>query len=154
MSIWRPQQAIQVKAIGLVWRRGLLLATEISNDDGTIKGVRPLGGRVEFGETWQEALVREFEEELGITVEIAGSLMVFENIYVHHGARGHEVVFAADVTIPEDVYVDDAPITFVEDNGETCLARWFDVSALDQGGLELYPTGLKQQIELRLQNGS
>ena len=57
MSIWRPQQNILVKARGLVWRDGLLLASEIYLDDGSIKGVRPLGGRLEFGETWRDALV-------------------------------------------------------------------------------------------------
>ena len=150
MSIWRPQQSIQVKAIGLVWRHGLLLATEIPNDDGTIKGVRPLGGKVEFGETWQETLVREFDEELGIKVDVVGAAMVFENIYEHHGSAGHEIVFAADVAFPEDAYTNDELITYVEDNGEPCQARWFDVSALDQGGLELYPSGLKRRIEQRL----
>ena len=57
MSIWGPQQNILVKARGLVWRDGLLLASEIYLDDGSIKGVRPLGGRLEFGETWRDALV-------------------------------------------------------------------------------------------------
>ena len=65
MSIWGPQQNILVKARGLVWRAGLLLASEIYLDDGSIKGVRPLGGRLEFGETWRDALVRECDEELG-----------------------------------------------------------------------------------------
>ena len=149
MSIWRPKQSIQVKAIGLVWRQGRLLATEIGNDDGSVKGVRPLGGVVEFGETWQETLIREFDEELGITVSIASAPVVFENIYAHHGVAGHEIIFAADVTIPDDACRDDTPITYVEDSGEMCSAGWFDVSALDTGGLELYPTGLKKRLEQR-----
>ncbi|MFT5623572.1 MAG: hypothetical protein ACI8Z0_000060 [Lentimonas sp.] len=85
MNIWRPQQNIQVKALGLVWRKGLLLASEIYLDDGTVKGVRPLGGRLEFGETWRDALVREFNEELSVTVEVVGEPMILENIYTHQG---------------------------------------------------------------------
>ena len=73
MNIWRPQQSIQVKALGLVWRNGLLLASEIYQDDGSIKGVRPLGGRIEFGERWQEALVREFDEELNVQAQVSGA---------------------------------------------------------------------------------
>ena len=88
MSIWRPQQNILVKARGLVWRDGLLLANEIYLDDGSIKGVRPLGGRLEFGETWRDALVREFDEELGVAVEVIGKPMVLENIFTHQGVIG------------------------------------------------------------------
>ena len=146
MSYWRPQQTIQVKALGLVWRQGLLLASEIYRDDGTLKGVRPLGGRVEFGETWRETLVREFQEELGVDVGVANAPMVFENIYLHHGMRGHEVVFAAEVTFPEGAYPTNDPIEYAEDNGETCIARWFDINTLDCGGPDLYPTGLKARV--------
>ena len=41
MTVWRPRQAIQVKALGLVWKAGKLLAGEIYSDDGSVKGVRP-----------------------------------------------------------------------------------------------------------------
>ena len=149
MSIWRPKQNIQVKAIGLVWRQGLLLASEITNDDGSVKGVRPLGGVVEFGETWQDALVREFNEELGIVVQVASAPLVFENIYVHHGVAGHEIIFAADVTFPDNAFTDDGAVTYAEDSGEICRADWFDVAALDTGGRELYPAGLKSRLEQR-----
>ncbi|MEM7546624.1 MAG: DNA mismatch repair protein MutT [Pseudomonadota bacterium] len=39
MTVWRPQQVIRVKALGLVWRNGHLLAREIHRDDGSVKGV-------------------------------------------------------------------------------------------------------------------
>ncbi|AEI94216.1 NUDIX hydrolase [Roseobacter litoralis] len=152
MNIWRPRQNIEVKALGLVWRDGLLLASEICRDDGTVDGVRPLGGRVEFGETWCDALVREFREELGVVVEVVGTPMVLENIYMHQGMVGHEVAFVCDVTFPADAYVSEGPIEYFEDNGDKCLARWYDVAQLDCGALELYPTGLKTQLRERSQS--
>lgn len=100
MTIWRPQPSIRVKAIGLAWHDDLLLAAEVLDDAGRLKGVRPLGGAVEFGERWRTALVREFEEELGLAVEVVGEPIVLENIFTHEGARGHEIVFAADVRLP------------------------------------------------------
>lgn len=147
MNTWRPQQHIQVKALGLVWRDGLLLASDVYLDDGTVKGVRPLGGCVEFGETWQDALVREFNEELGVKIGVGGTPLVLENIYTHQGVVGHEITFISDVTFPADAYEGVEPIEYLEDNGEKCIARWHDITKLDYGGLELYPSGLKALLQ-------
>ena len=57
MTVWRPKPAIRVIAIGLHWRDDRLLAVEVNDDHGAVKGVRPLGGGVEFGETWRDALI-------------------------------------------------------------------------------------------------
>lgn len=146
MTVWRPQQQIRVKALGLAWRGGKLLASEIYRDDGSIKGVRPLGGSLEFGESWQHALIREFQEELGINVTVNGAPMVLENIYTHHGVTGHEVIFAADVSCPDEFYARDFPVTYQEDNGEVCRASWFDIGLLDRGDIALYPAGLKAHL--------
>lgn len=82
-------------------------------------------------------------------VKIVGEPLVLENIYSHHGEVGHEVTFVSDVVFPPHAYVQRGPIEFCEDNGQQCLARWFDISQLDCGGLELYPNGLKSQLQKR-----
>jgi ADP-ribose pyrophosphatase YjhB (NUDIX family) len=46
----------------------------VRDDAGRIKGVRPLGGEIEFGESWQAALVRKFHEELGIGIFIVKAM--------------------------------------------------------------------------------
>ena len=146
MSIWRPAQTIRVKTIGLHWREGCLLAAEVPEDSGRIKGVRPLGGTVEFGETWQADLKREFLEELGAGISITGTPLVFENIYRHEGHAGHEIIFAADIVLPDAPALAKDHIVFREDNGMECTARWFALDELDCGGLELYPAGLKAAL--------
>ncbi|WP_108861684.1 NUDIX hydrolase [Ruegeria sp. Alg231-54] len=143
MTIWRPHNGIRVKAIGLHWRGDRLLAAEVPNDDGHIKGVRPLGGSVEFGETWHDALKREFREELDVTVEVRGQPLVIENLYQHEGHQGHEIIFVAEIQCPELLNWPDAPISFTEDNGLSWTTGWFSLDALDTGGPALYPTGLK-----------
>ena len=45
---------VKVKALGLHWRNGALLACEIRELDGTLKGVRPLGGIVKLGEATEQ----------------------------------------------------------------------------------------------------
>ena len=147
MTVWRPASAIRVKAIGLAWHEGRLLAAEVLDDRGRVKGVRPLGGSVEFGERWQDALEREFAEELGLAVTIEREAGALENIYTHEGAVGHEVIFVADVRLPAGTVQGRDEIRFNEHDGVPCVARWFDVSLLDQTGEPaLYPEGLRRLL--------
>ncbi|WP_282077617.1 NUDIX hydrolase [Epibacterium ulvae] len=149
-QIWRPAPQIRVKALGLHWRRGQLLAAEVPNDSGQIKGVRPLGGTIEFGETWQQTLMREFQEELAQEIQIISPPLVLENIFEHEGATGHEIVFCAEISFAKGVFETQDTLTFAEDNGMLCTARWFDLTALDQpGGPALFPTGLKERLYTR-----
>ena len=60
MSTWRPQQRVRVVVIGLAHRNNRLLVMRVLDDAGVLKGVRPPGGEVEFGERTEDALVREF----------------------------------------------------------------------------------------------
>ena len=146
MTPWRPSSTIRLKALGLHWRDGCLLASEVNRDDGTLKGVRPLGGTVEFGETWQDALIGEFKEEIGAQIELIGDPIVLENIYTHHGALGHEILFTSEIVFSQNAYETDEFIEYREDNGDLCIARWFDPVTLLEQGIALYPKGLLSQI--------
>jgi len=149
MTTWRPRQNIRIIAIGVNWRNRSILAAEVLDDAGRIKGVRPLGGGIEFGETWQQALAREFQEELGVEISISDEPLVMENIYTHEGVGGHEVVFISNVEFAEGAFDGQDVIRFSEDNGIECIARWFDLDVLDTGEIELYPSGLKAILEAK-----
>lgn len=112
-----------------------------------MKGVRPLGGPVEFGETAEAAVIREFQEELGITVEITVAPVFMENIYCHEGRLGHEVLAIFDVAFPGGAFAGETRIQFQEDDGTRCFAEWFALDALDLAdGPRLYPDGLKARL--------
>ncbi len=109
--------------------------------------MRPLGGTVEFGETAEAAVVREFREELGITVEILGPPVFMENIYTHEGSLGHEILAIFNVSFPADVFADETRIEFKEDDGTQCFAEWFALDTLDLPDRpQLYPAGLKAHL--------
>ena len=134
-------------ALGLHWRDERLLAAEVYDDGGRTKGVRPLGGGVEFGETSRAALIREFKEELGIDVTAGGETVFFESIYDHEGSTGHEIVMLLDVVFPAGAFDGQDHVLFRDDNGAAGVARWFDLDELDlQDGPELYPAGLKAYL--------
>ena len=148
MTTWRPPQQIRVKVIGLAWRGDALLAVEVLDDRGRIKGVRPPGGSVAFGESREQALDREFREELGCGVTMTGPWTVFENIYRHEGALGHEIVFAADIRLHDAALYDREVIRFSEDDGTACTARWLRPAALPDGAA-LFPDGLAAALAHR-----
>jgi len=146
MTIWRPSQQIRVKVIGLAWRKDQLLAAEVEDDSGRIKGVRPLGGAIEFGESREEALQREFQEELETDIRIVGPWHLLENIYEHHGATGHEYIFAADIKLAEASLYERDEIHYSELDETAATARWFGRDRLRDAGIDLYPTGLDKLL--------
>ena len=146
MTLWRPNNQIRVKAIGLLRKEEKFLAAEVKRDDGTTKGVRPLGGTLEFGETWQQALRREFKEELRTEINILSAPIILENIFRHEGTLGHEIIFVAEIRAPEAFYQRHSPVYFKEDGGTRHKADWFSLSDLTTKGLDLYPNGLTKYL--------
>lgn len=144
---WTPEQRIRVVVLGLARRDGRYLLADVPRGDGSTKGLRPLGGAVEFGETRESALAREFREELGVGVTVLGGWTAVENLFAHEGAIGHEIVFLAPVALEGAAVADvDRPVLF-EDGGRPCRARWLDLRDPEVAGLDLYPTGLAALIE-------
>lgn len=128
-------------AVGLPVRDGYVL---VSGATDSVKGerfYRAIGGGIEFGETADVALRREFEEELGVVLEKAQLLGVLENIFEFEGVAGHEIVHVFDVTAKElDVIPIDADLHVLD---EGSLVGWKRISDFDR---PLYPTGALQMI--------
>jgi ADP-ribose pyrophosphatase YjhB (NUDIX family) len=141
MSVWRPPSIVRPIAVGIVRRGDELLLMVVRSDDGAIKGYRPLGGSIEFGERAADALRREFVEELGLAITEATLLAVLENLYTHHGAAGHEIVFVFEAAFAEeDAYRREG--FFYEDGGVRNDVEWVALARFRAGEAELFPTGL------------
>ena len=146
ISRWRPSASIRVKVIGLALHDGALLAAEVLDDRGALKGVRPLGGGIEFGETREAALSREFDEELGAIIRICGPWQVFENIFEHEGQLGHEIVFAAPVVFEDPAITATPMFNLAEADGSRFTARWIKLDAIASGAVALFPDGLAEAL--------
>src|SRR6185295_703374 len=97
-----------------------------------IKGWRPLGGTIELGERAVDALRREFMEELGEPIIAPKLITVLENLYVHHGAQGHEIVFVfATAFTSAETYLQES-FRF-HDAGVDNAAHWVDIARFRNG---------------------
>ncbi len=146
MTIWRPANSITVKALALIWQDDALLLRNIHDDSGRVTGMRPIGGTVEFGEPWRDALLREFLDELGTRITLLDDFFVMENIFEHHGVTGHEVVFLCPAHFQDNSYYRMDTIVYDLSEGGTGTAKWVTLDELAAKQLELYPSGLEARL--------
>jgi ADP-ribose pyrophosphatase YjhB (NUDIX family) len=145
MSTWRPPSIVRPIAIGVVRRGDELLLMVVRSDDGAIKGYRPLGGSIEFGERAADALRREFTEELGLAIAEPVLLTVLENLYLHHGAPGHEIVFVFEASLVDEAAYQREGFSY-EDGGLRNDVAWIALAQFRAGEAELFPTGLLSHL--------
>ena len=142
---WRD---IRPVAIGVVRRGDDLLVFEARDEEAEETFYRPPGGGLRFGEPAADAVVREFEEELGWAVTVEERLGVVENIFTFDGTAGHEydVVFAV---APDDASVyDREEFVGTESDGEEFRVCWKSLDEFrDDGAPPLYPEGLRSVLE-------
>ncbi len=138
---WRPPQRIRTIAVALVYRGADVLVMAVNDDSGAIKGWRPLGGEIEFGESAEEAVAREFIEEIGKPIRCVKQLCVLENLYSHEGSRGHEIVFAFEAELLESETESQIAASFV-DGGVANDVAWRPVRQFVEGVERLFPESL------------
>jgi ADP-ribose pyrophosphatase YjhB (NUDIX family) len=118
-------------ALGAVFRDDELLVYESTDPETGEPFYRLLGGGVEFGEHSREALVREFDEELGVELADPELVGTFEQVFDFDGETGHEVWRVYEGRIVEDWPYERDAFTFIEPELDLEIqARWVPVERL------------------------
>lgn len=134
-------QSIRNLAVGLPVRDGHVLVSSATDSVKREAFYRAIGGDIEFGETAEAALKREFKEELGVALDSLQLLGVLENIFEYEGIAGHEIVHVFAVTSKE---IDAIPIdTRLHVLDEGSPVGWNRIRNIDR---PLYPTGALQMV--------
>ena len=106
------------------------------------------GGRAELGETAEQALQREIQEELGLQAHIVRLLYVVENFFTNAGGtHHHEIGFYFLLTLPEERAANLYQQTgrFAWEKGEEYLQwAWLPIEQLPD--LPVYPEFLRTAL--------
>lgn len=122
--------------LGMVKRDNKILVSKGYDKAKSEEFYRSIGGGIEFLENSQDALKREFKEELGIDINIGEFLGISENIFTYNGKNAHEIILFYDVSISDLDYKEKYHI--IDDNCETD-AMWIDIDKFKNKELKLYP---------------
>lgn len=126
-------------AVGFPRKDGHVLAREGYDRVRDLRFYRAIGGGIEFGETAEVALRREFREELACELGAVTLLTVIENIFEYEGQPGHEIAHVFAVQSAElDAVPLDAELTILDAGSPV---RWVPVTDLQSGAVPLFPDG-------------
>ncbi|MGB7086346.1 MAG: NUDIX domain-containing protein [Phormidesmis sp.] len=141
------KKRIRPIALGLIEHEGYLFVSK--GKDSTTNQVfyRFLGGGIEFGETSEAALVREFEEEIGAELTGIEYLGCLDNIFTLHGKPGHELIQLFRARFVDDAFYQiDQTFRLIEGD-RIDQAFWLDTQKVLSQACYLVPQSCLKYIE-------
>ena len=134
---------IRPVVLGIITKNNKLLVGEGYDKVKKQTFYRCLGGGIEFTEKSNEALKREFQEEIQADITVKDFLGISENIFTYNGKQGHELVFLYSAELKDSDYKEEYIILDEEDSG---LVKWIDVEEFKKHKKILYPTEVLNYI--------
>ena len=122
--------------LGVVRKGNKLLVSKGYDKSKNQEFYRCLGGGIEFLERSEDALKREFKEEINIEIELGDFLGISENIFNYKGKDAHELILFYEAYINDKDY--QQKYDLLDDDIET-EAVWVDIDKFKNKELILYP---------------
>ncbi|OKH38295.1 NUDIX hydrolase [[Phormidium ambiguum] IAM M-71] len=132
---------IRVLALGIIRDRSdrIFLGQGFDSEKGE-NFYRAMGGGIEFGETSEAALKREFSEEIQAELTNIKYLGCQESIFTFKGKQGHEILFIYECDFVDPKFYHLSSINFHEKNRPK-TALWVEIEKFRSGKLKLVPEG-------------
>ncbi len=142
MTVHCDDGLINIRVGAIIMKNGQFLMVGNERSDYLYS----VGGRIKFGETAEEAIVREVMEETGVNMEVDRLGFVHENYFygdapTNLGKLIYEVSFFFYMKIPEDF--EPVSESFTEDESKEHL-RW--VSADES--IKIYPEFFRTELRV------
>ena len=136
---------IRPLALCIFHHDGKILVNQFHDAAGGQTLFRPVGGGIEFGERSIDAIAREVQEELGLSISDVRLIGTLESIFIYEGKTGHEIVQIYDARF-DDVTVYEKPwLDGCESDGAPFRATWHDSSSFTATS-RLVPEGLSDLL--------
>lgn len=136
------KEQIIAKAICIFRKEDAILVSEGFDEVKETFYYRPIGGKIEYGETSSKAIRREILEEIEASITNLKHVGTIENIFTYNGDNGHEVVFVYEADFIEMSFYVNASFFGEEDNGTRFKLLWKPISDFSNNKLVLVPNGL------------
>ncbi|WP_409295955.1 NUDIX hydrolase [Peribacillus sp. SCS-26] len=141
----------RANTLGLIIKCGHLLLEELHGIHSKGEGYfyRPIGGTIELGERSDEALKREYQEELGVEIVIERYICCLENIFRIGEQIGHEITQIYFIGFKDGELYNRPIFTVTEGDRITC-AKWVHINEILNGSKIVYPNGLSDLLREHL----
>lgn len=127
---------IRPVVLGVVKKDNKILVSKGYDNERKEIFYRCIGGGIDFLEKSEDALKREFEEELNINIEVGNFLGISENIFKYKGKNAHELILFYDVTIKNEDYKSSYKLLDDDDEYE---ALWIEIDKFKNKENIIYP---------------
>lgn len=134
---------LNIRSAGIIIHNNKVL-THVNKNE---KHICLPGGRVEIGETSEETIKREIQEELGKEIQIINYMATIENFFKYENKKYHEIYFLYKIefTNKEDKKID---YTMHNVEGKEYLHyEWIDLDKIDK--YNLLPICLKRILRMK-----
>ncbi|MBD2101307.1 NUDIX hydrolase [Leptolyngbya sp. FACHB-261] len=132
---------IRALALGFIRDGSRLFVSEGYDPTKQETFYRSLGGGIEFGESSDLALRREFQEELNAELTNIRYLGCLENIFTYDGQTGHELIQLYECEFIDGHFYQQERFEFTEGEHKK-TALWIEKDRFKNGELILYPDGI------------
>lgn len=126
----------KVRVTGVLVNQTGQVALNPDKNSGDLPYVTLPGGKLKFGESSDQAVVREFAEEAGLQIQAVRLLAITENLYTYQQKHNNEINFTWLVKIKDPKSV------FAKDQSEQAIV-WRDPDNLD----DFLPKALRPIIQ-------
>lgn len=136
-------QLFSFRVAGLIFQKGHLLVNRSVSD----RYWALPGGRAEIGESSEQTVLREIEEELHVKARIDRLLWSAENFFVYGEYSAHELAFYYLIQLEQDFPFHDSEIVHRVVDGVEVEFRWLPATTAELRANDLRPVFIADRIE-------